>query len=440
MIIYGPNNTQYDEDLGPIMINDWYHEYYETVIDALFAPLPAANIPMSDNNLINGKNSFDCSQTNLPCKADAPMASFNFTSGKTYRMRFINPGSAATQKISIDNHKFTVFANDFVEIEPYETDVLTLAVGQRTDVLVKATGTLGDAAWLRGFKPQACWPSHGGDEVKAAIFYQGADQTKPPTTSAGPNAYNQYCGNDPLSQTVPAMKLDPGKPTSSEVIPLEFKPNGTNILWYMANRTFRVNYNDPMLLEAKLGNLNFPYIENVHNYGNNKSLLFVIENTGPQPHPMHVHGHNMFILAEGDCIGNSTVFGNAPGVTQPGKNSTLITNSTIVTRDLEGRQSSPYGMCWDGKITNPQNPQRRDVQMLPARRYIVVQWNQDNPGTWPFHCHIAWHLSAGFVWSVLEQPDAIRNEMQIPSIMAQTCRDWSAWTGDHIVDQIDDGL
>ncbi len=33
--------------------------------------------------------------------------------------------------------------------------------------------------------------------------------------------------------------------------------------------------------------------------------------------------------------------------------------------------------------------------------------------------HIAWHLSAGFVWTVLEQPDFVENEMEIPQIMAQ---------------------
>ncbi len=87
-----------------------------------------------------------------------------------------------------------------------------------------------------------------------------------------------------------------------------------------------------------------------------------------------------------------------------------------------------------------QNPQRRDVQMLLPGSYIVIQYTQDNPGVWPLHCHIAWHLSNGFAWMVLENPDSVQNEMQIPSIMAQTCRDWAAWTGDHVVDQIDDGI
>jgi hypothetical protein len=40
---------------------------------------------------------------------------------------------------------------------------------------------------------------------------------------------------------------------------------------------------------------------------------------------------------------------------------------------------------------------------------------------------------------MLERPDDIA-KLDIPSSVAQTCRDWSAWTGDHVVNQIDSGL
>ena len=66
---------------------------------------------------------------------------------------------------------------------------------------------------------------------------------------------------------------------------------------------------------------------------------------------MHLHGHNMYILHEGD------------------------------------------GFYQDQPAVNPQNPQRRDVQMLRPGGHIVAQYDADNPGVWPFHCHIAWHLS-----------------------------------------------
>lgn len=104
---------------------------------------------------------------------------------------------------------------------------------------------------------------------------------------------------------------------------------------------------------------------------------------------------------------------------------------------------------WDGHINHSNNPQRRDVQLLQAGvrdtdgtvtpGYIVVQIDADNPAVWPFHCHIAWHVSGGLYINVLERPADI-DEMDIPMVLAQTCRDWSAWTGTHIPNQIDSGL
>ena len=55
------------------------------------------------------------------------------------------------------------------------------------------------------------------------------------------------------------------------------------------------------------------------------------------------------------------------------------------------------------------------------------------------HCHLTWHAAAGFVWNVLERPDDIK-ELQIPDDMAETCEGWASWTGQNVVDQIDDGL
>ena len=45
------------------------------------------------------------------------LGKFNFTEGKTHRLRLINPSSSGSPIIfSIDNHTMTVIANDFVPI------------------------------------------------------------------------------------------------------------------------------------------------------------------------------------------------------------------------------------------------------------------------------------------------------------------------------------
>lgn len=116
--------------------------------------------------------------------------------------------------------------------------------------------------------------------------------------------------------------------------------------------SFRADYNAPVLLLSNAGNNSYPQDPqwNVYNFGSNSSVRIVINNNNPAnppiSHPMHLHGHNFFVLASGTGT-------------------------------------------WDGKtITNQANPQRRDVQLLPAGGYIVLQFTQDNPGTWPLHCHI----------------------------------------------------
>lgn len=60
--------------------------------------------------------------------------------------------------------------------------------------------------------------------------------------------------------------------------------------------------------------------------------------------PMHLHGYEFYVVAEG-----------------------------------EGR--------WDGStIVRPENPQRRDTQMLRRAGYVVLDVVLDHPGVWPFHC------------------------------------------------------
>ena len=116
--------------------------------------------------------------------------------------------------------------------------------------------------------------------------------------------------------------------------------------------------------------------------------------------------------------------------------------------------------------------------------YAVYEFETDNPGVWreflpilwnpysvhpymltdlsriAFHCHIIGHVSGGLYINIMvyypyplshlairqltrirlqEQPDLI-TQLPIPATVAQTCRDWAAWTGDNVVDQIDSGL
>ena len=120
---------------------------------------------------------------------------------------------------------------------------------------------------------------------------------------------------------------------------------------------------------------------------------------------MHLHGHDFHVLAEG--------FGT-----------------------------------WDGVVVNPENTVRRDVHMLQNAQnttagvvpsFMVLQFNQDNPGVWPLHCHLAWHVSGGLFLNVLERPEDIMDQV-IDDDVFEGCKTWQTYTDNNIPNQIDSGL
>lgn len=141
---------------------------------------------------------FDCTNPNITifnrtCSDNAPHAVFKFSKGKTYRLRLMNIGSQGMQRFTIDGMKMKVITQDFIPVVPYETNVVTLGIGQRADVLVKATGQRTDAVWMRSDISPKCAVSTQGFS-RAAIYYDKANTRVLPKTK--PTVYDDsFCGN-----------------------------------------------------------------------------------------------------------------------------------------------------------------------------------------------------------------------------------------------------
>lgn len=400
MIIHGPSNYDYDIDLGPIILSDYYHKDYFEIVEEIESTNQSLWRTYSDNNLINGKMYFNCSTVNdgTPCTNNAPLSKFTFQEGKSHRLRLINAGAAGQQFFSIDGHEMTVIANDYVPIKPYTTNTVFLGIGQRTDVVIQANGSANSAYWMRSNISTICnLPLQ--PQALAEVYYDGADTTKQPTTQPWPYTDNGQCNNDNLSLTTPyyAITPDPNPAKTFNVIVDAVKNASGHLEWRLNEQAFRGDYNDPLLLQAQEQNQTYDAEWNVVQPGDARTVRLIINNNSTVSHPMHLHGHNMYILHEGDGF-------------------------------------------YDGQpFVNPANPQRRDTQMLRPSGHIVAQYDANNPGVWPFHCHIAWHLSLGLYMNILERPDDITS-MSIPDVIQQTCTDWDAYTSQAVVDQIDSGL
>ena len=225
-------------------------------------------------------------------------------------------------------------------------------------MLVKAIGKPRDSYWMRS-SITVC-AAADNPLALAKVFYQGADKKKDPTSTAW-NDTTDPCTNDPLEFTEPYYKITPDpKPSFTQNITITGGFNETDHFSFRMNDVaFRANFNKPVLLLAHQKNFTFEPQWNVYNFGANRTVRLIIKNDFPAAHPMHLHGHNMFVMYVGP------------------------------------------GLDWNGTIVRPENPQRRDVQTLPGFSTLVIDIDMDNPGVWPLHCHIAWHVSQGLYINIL---------------------------------------
>ena len=110
IIIHGPATADYDEDVGLLTLSDWGHESAFMLWDTVQSTALPATL---ENGLINGTNTYGNSGSRYETV---------FKPGTKYRIRIVNTAIEGHFRFAIDEHTFTVIANDMVPLIPYQTD------------------------------------------------------------------------------------------------------------------------------------------------------------------------------------------------------------------------------------------------------------------------------------------------------------------------------
>lgn len=146
-----------------------------------------------------------------------------------------------------------------------------------------------------------------------------------------------------LERTIPLfpMPVDPN-PSATKAVVLNYTTNSTgHHMWTQNGQTYSADYNDPLLLLANNNETPDNSYYNpkwlTYDFETSETVRVVINNAYQAFHPMHLHGYQMQVLAEGDGY-------------------------------------------WNGTITNPSNPLRRDTHVLRRYGHLVIQITADNPG------------------------------------------------------------
>jgi iron transport multicopper oxidase len=141
----------------------------------------------------------------------------------------------------------------------------------------------------------------------------------------------------------------------------------------------------------------------------NDVVEVVINNYDNGPHPVHIHGHQVQLVARSTGVYNRTGGHPRHGFLPAG-----IINDNGNATSL-GFSNSTQSM--------PATPMRRDTWTLAPSGYTVIRFVANNPGIWFMHCHMEWHMEAGLLMTFVEDPLAIQNRQpKIPAQMQNICK------------------
>ncbi|KAF6828446.1 multicopper oxidase [Colletotrichum plurivorum] len=402
--INGPTSSNYDEDLGAYTITDWYYKGADEIRSTFTAP---ASVPASDNILFNG--------TNVNKNGNGNYSRVTLKPGKTHKISLINMSVDNTFSVSLVNHKMTVVNTDLVPVKPFETDSLYLSVGQRYEVIIKADQDP-KAYWFNVSFPSNRLCGTSNINKPAAIFqYEGASTNSLPK-DAGKAPTDAQCQDKTDFEPIYSVDVDQSgfQKTSDNSLDVTVDTSRTTnqqqVYWKVNGQNMDIDWDEPTLSYIAKNNDSYPKQYNVFEVPkDNKWAFWVVENLFPAPHPMHLHGHDFYVLGHSEPASS----GRGDGVR--------------------------FNAQTDTSKLNFKNPTRRDVTQLPGRGWLVVAFKTDNPGAWLFHCHIAWHVSQGLSVQFLERKSDIANTFKIADI-DDNCNTWGDYAGNAPFPQTDSGL
>jgi len=293
----------------------------------------------------------------------------------------------------MDGHPFTVITADFVPIKPWVTSQLTLAIGQRYDVIISANQTV-DNYWFRVQPGTGCGKNTIATKnvpMGAVLHYDGASNSNPASTASV--TMRTTCVDESTSNLVPFVPNQVpesvvGTAGKMDLNHFQDKTKENLFRWLIDGSPHIVNWNDPTLETILSGSQDFGPNSNVKSMQKKDDwYLWWIQSTAQfqLPHPIHLHGHDFYIVGQGSGT-------------------------------------------WDGSTNGLtfNNPTRRDTATLPPGGYLLMAFPADNPGMWIMHCHIAWHASQGLSMQFGERYSDLQGGSLIGNRdgLKQGCDEW----------------
>lgn len=247
IVINGPASLNYDIDLGPLLIGDWYHMGVDAIVSRVNDPrnpyrenVPGSS-PPSDNVLFNGLN----------VNMGGPGGDYHtvvLTKGAKHRLRLINHSVENTFTVSISGHSFWIIATDMVPVKPVRVDSVYMSIGQRYDIVIEADQEVA-TYWINATFSSAPCGSSRNSHPAAVVSYKGAAHKLPKDYGATPSdsLCADHLGFQPVVQKVPPLDKFQGSPEETLDVKLRVEDSIARVFWPINNTPMNISWGQPTL-------------------------------------------------------------------------------------------------------------------------------------------------------------------------------------------------
>lgn len=248
---------------------------------------------------------------------------------------------------------------------------------------------------MRAIPQSACSDNANPTNIKGIVYY-GSSASTPTTTGY---SYTDACEDEDSSNLVPYISKTVSSAFWDKSETVSLGTSSGLFRWELNSSTLEIEWNSPTLMQIIDGATSFNTSANVIQLSEaNEWAYVIVQSALPIPHPIHLHGHDFFLVSRG----------------------TGTYSASTATINLS-------------------NPPRRDVALLPASGYLVLAFQTDNPGAWLMHCHIGWHTAEGFALQFIERYSEIVATLNTTSIESG-CSSWSTYATADAITTDDSGV
>ncbi|PRW33210.1 multicopper oxidase [Chlorella sorokiniana] len=375
MVIRDPRRPRFPAE-ADMQLTDWYHTPAAKLMKEYLTPASQGNEPVPITALMNGIGQGSCT-SNCGRYAVLPAAPGNCSLPGT-RIRIYNQAAFAWFTVRIDGHRMMVMALDGLPVNVSQPlRAIRINAGQRVTVAVcpDASHPAGKPAWIRAEMEQFVFATDAQYPLVLGVLQYGELTAQPrqlPTTKPDAVVPSQLLASG-VAGAVSEYSLKPvsweSPPAATERLLLNlsmyndpdtnwahFSPGGNISMSIPPKNGGRAV---PSIVQALLGRTPLPPNSN---FGYNTYFLkpgavvdIIINNFDTGEHPLHLHGHWFWVMAQG----------------------------------------LPNAGTWNPSIPLNPTPILRDTATVNEGSYMVLRFVASNRGVWIFHCHIDWHLGAG---------------------------------------------